>query len=493
MVQETYGDTKLDFSYDDNGNILFISDGTNITTYAYDSANQLTRENNQAAGKTWTWTYDDAGNITAKKEYNYTTSTLGTVLDTIEYAYGNTNWGDMLSSYDGSTVLHYVFSGNLMRDGTWTYAWEHGRELMRMTGSGKTITFEYNADGLRVSKTVDGVVHNYVYSGGKLVQETYGDTKLNFSYDAYGNPYTLTYTKGSNAPVVYHYVLNLQGDVIRLVTDDGITVATYAYDAWGNIIDMDYTYKAVADANPLRYRSYYYDSETGLYYLQSRYYNPKWGRFINADAYASTGQGILGNNMFTYCLNNPIHYTDPFGSCPHDKKFYETGPFAGQFQYNPDCYLCAMHGEFWVYSNGQSYDLTQHERHDFEQMAICTDGSENPYNSNSHQNMTAYSINGQYMDPSLIHYVVAPVGYTGVTNGDLALVIDHQTGNSVYAIIGDRGPKGQFNEVSLSVAWDLGYHWADGSRGPAGEFTILYFPGTNKQWSSVNDLAFYLN
>ena len=153
-VQIVGGDYNITYSYtyDDNGNILFISDGTNITTYAYDSANQLTRENNQAAGKTWTWTYDDAGNITAKKEYNYTTGTLGTVLDTIEYTYGNTNWGDMLTGYGDNTIRNLIFSGNPFMDGTWTYAWEHGRELMRMTGSGKTITFEYNADGLRVSK-----------------------------------------------------------------------------------------------------------------------------------------------------------------------------------------------------------------------------------------------------------------------------------------------------------------------------------------------------
>ena len=316
-VQVVGGDYNITYSYtyDDNGNILSISDGTNTTSYVYDSANQLTRENNQAAGKTWIWTYDDAGNITAKKEYNYTTGTLGTALDTIEYAYGNTNWGDMLRSYDGNSVMHYVFSGNLMRDGTWTYAWEHGRELMRMTGSGKTITFEYNADGLRVSKTVDGVVHNYVYSGGKLVQETYGNTKLDFSYDAYGNPYTFTYSDGTIS-FVYHYVLNLQGDVVRLVTDDGITVATYAYDAWGNIIDMDYTYKAVADANPLRYRGYYYDRETGLYYLQSRYYNPKWGRFINADDidYLGADGSLLSYNLFAYCMNNPVNRFDVNGN-----------------------------------------------------------------------------------------------------------------------------------------------------------------------------------
>ncbi len=122
-----------------------------------------------------------------------------------------------------------------------------------MTVLDKTISFEYNADGLRIKKTVDGVVHNYVYSGGKLVEETYGDTKLNFSYDANGNPYTFSYTKGDKAPSVYHYVLNLQGDVVRIVTNKGVTRVTYEYDAWGNITNMTYTNKTLADANPIPY------------------------------------------------------------------------------------------------------------------------------------------------------------------------------------------------------------------------------------------------
>ena len=197
--------------------------------------------------------------------------------------------------------------------------------------------------------------------------------------------------------------------------------------------------------------------------------------------------------MFAYCANNPVSYSDPAGACPHDCKFYSNGPFAGQFQFNPDCQLCAIHGEFWVVDcNGQQYDLAQYNRHDFEQMAICTDGGEDSYNSKTHQNMTAYSINGQYLDPSLIYYVVAPVGYEGIKNGDLALVIDHQTGNALFAVVGDRGPAGKFNEVSLSVAWDLGYTWADGSCGPLGKFTILYFSGTRNQWHSTNELADYL-
>ena len=162
-----------------------------------------------------------------------------------------------------------------------------------------------------------------VYNGGTLMQmviETTVDDgasvteTLSFSYDANGNPYTFSYTKGDNSPSVYHYVLNLQGDVVRIVTNKGVTRVTYEYDAWGNITNMTYTNKTLADANPLRYRGYYYDQETGLYYLQSRYYNPQRGRFINADSYISTGQGILGNNMFAYCRNNPVIRKDTSGT-----------------------------------------------------------------------------------------------------------------------------------------------------------------------------------
>ena len=186
-----------------------------------------------------------------------------------------------------------------------------------MTSSDKTLSFEYNADGLRIKKTVDGVVHNYVYSGGKLVEETYGDTKLNFSYDANGNPYTFSYTKGNNSPSVYHYVLNLQGDVVRIVTNKGVTRVTYEYDAWGNITNMEYTNETLANANPLRYRGYYYDQETGFYYVSSRYYDPEIGRWINADSViAGVGGSIQGYNMFAYCFNNPVNMSDSSGHWP---------------------------------------------------------------------------------------------------------------------------------------------------------------------------------
>lgn len=110
---------------------------------------------------------------------------------------------------------------------------------------------------------------------------------------------------------VYYYITNAQGDVIRLTNTNGETAARYQYDPYGNIIDSAGSH---VDINPLRYRGYYYDSETNLYYLQSRYYDPNIGRFINADEYPSTGQGLLGNNMFAYCLNNPANFIDPEGN-----------------------------------------------------------------------------------------------------------------------------------------------------------------------------------
>ena len=151
------------------------------------------------------------------------------------------------------------------------------------------------------------------WPSGKLLREviTTGEgatattQTLDFFYDANGTPLAL---KVSDA--TYYYVTNLQGDVIQLVDSTGTAVAAYEYDPYGNIVFQSGN---LADLNPLRYRGYYYDAETGFYYLQSRYYDPKIGRFINADSYASTGDGLIGVNMFAYCGNDPINYGDPSG------------------------------------------------------------------------------------------------------------------------------------------------------------------------------------
>ena len=158
---------------------------------------------------------------------------------------------------------------------------------------------------------------NYQY---KLLRETISDgttTKtLDFNYDNVGMPYSLIYNNGTTT-ATYYYITNLQVDVMYLVDANGVQVAAYDYDPYGKVITST---GDLAEINPLRYRGYYYDSETGFYYLQSRYYDPEICRFINADSYASTGDGFTGLNMFAYCNNNPANRIDPDG---HDSYVWE--------------------------------------------------------------------------------------------------------------------------------------------------------------------------
>ena len=133
-----------------------------------------------------------------------------------------------------------------------------------------------------------------------------------FFYNANGTPIAMRQSAvGSTNYTIYYYITNLQGDVIRLVNHRGETAAYYRYDPYGKVIEASGSH---ANINPLRYRGYYYDVETGLYYLQSRYYDPQVGRFINADKYPATGQGLIGNNMFAYCGNSPIARADTEGT-----------------------------------------------------------------------------------------------------------------------------------------------------------------------------------
>ena len=185
--------------------------------------------------------------------------------------------------------------------------------------------------------------HEYLTLNGKVVYEKIGEGSsakiMIFSNDALGRPFAVKYSKNNGTKFTnYFYALNQQGDVVKIfrpvaVTDatgnttgyTEKTYATYTYDAWGkligitnsagtSIINKQTTSTSLANLNPLRYRGYYYDNETGFYYLQSRYYDPVNHRFINADIYSSTGQGFVGTNMFAYCLNNPINCIDSEGT-----------------------------------------------------------------------------------------------------------------------------------------------------------------------------------
>ena len=162
---------------------------------------------------------------------------------------------------------------------------------------------------------IQTVTHEYLTLNGKVARETIKTNNsltavLDFIYDESGKPFALKYSTDGATFDTYYYVLNLQGDVVKLIQANGHVVAQYTYDAWGNLLDSGGN---LAEVNPLRYRGYYYDSETGFYYLQSRYYDPVNRRFINADSYQSTGQGFVGTNMFAYCNNNPITAIDESG------------------------------------------------------------------------------------------------------------------------------------------------------------------------------------
>ncbi|MGN0448037.1 MAG: RHS repeat-associated core domain-containing protein, partial [Acutalibacteraceae bacterium] len=201
----------------------------------------------------------------------------------------DTAWKDKLTSYDGQSIT-YDEIGNptdyMGADMTWL-----GRQMMTYSKNGTNISYTYDSDGLRTSKTVNGVKHNYYYVDGQLRYEKNGDSyEIYYTYDADGRPVLAT-KRDLVAKKNYQYYLitNTRGDVIETRNGDGNVNARFVYDAWGKLI-------AVTDANgnalsqnsfayqiSLKYRGYVYDNETGLYYLQSRYYDPEVGRFINAD------------------------------------------------------------------------------------------------------------------------------------------------------------------------------------------------------------------
>ena len=181
------------------------------------------------------------------------------------------------------------------------------------------IEFLYNADGIRTSKTVNGVEHVYTLNGSQIVSEAWLDRLLIYLYDESGSPIGMQYRTSSYAADVFdtfYFEKNLQGDIIAIYTESGRKILEYTYDAWGNH-SVTWTYLTMetlpAGTNPFRYRGYYYDTDTQLYYLQSRYYNPATGRFINADGCVNANGDLIGFNMYAYCNNNPVMYTDESG------------------------------------------------------------------------------------------------------------------------------------------------------------------------------------
>ena len=260
-------------------------------------------------------------NGTSRKEYAFTTGTLGTATNTKTYSYDDATWGDLLTSINGSAVT-YDAIGNPLTYGGATLTWVNGRSLASFTNTDNSITYTYNDEGIRLSKTVNGVKHTYQLNGSQIVSETWGVHTIFYIYDETGAIAGMRYRTSSYSEGVFDEYLfekNLQGDIVAIYNVSGTKLVSYTYDAWGKVTTTYSNGGASTGAqyNPFLYRGYYYDSEIGLYYLNSRYYDPSTGRFISADGeLAGAGGDLRGYNLFAYCFNNPVNMDDPYGQWP---------------------------------------------------------------------------------------------------------------------------------------------------------------------------------
>ena len=315
-------DAAYSYTYDDVGNITGITQGTTSISYVYDTANRLIRENNQVTNQTIVYDYENElwGNIRSRKIYAYTTIATDQLLaqtptSTVNYAYTNSAWGDQLTDYNGQTIT-YDSMGNPTSYRGYTFGWR-GKQLVSASNGTNSLTFEYNEDGLRQSKTCNNITTDYYYNGSVLIGMQRGQNKFLFSYDAAGNVVSVKYIT-ANDTNEYYYLRNAQGDIVKLIDANGTTVVEYTYDTWGKKVSTTGSLAgSLGLIQPFRYRGYVYDWETGFYYLQSRYYDPTTGRFISADVMLSTGQGVLGYSSFAYCNDNPVNAIDKEGTWLH--------------------------------------------------------------------------------------------------------------------------------------------------------------------------------
>ena len=327
------------YEYDSLGNITSIYDSSKTTTYKYDALNQLVRADNPYENKTHIYTYEN-GNITEDKVYEYTTGNLPEYPESkTQYLYENATWSDILtgvkkSHFDNGVEIiddRYSISsdtiGNITNLNGSEYSWL-GRQLQSVSNSDNSnTTYSYNADGQRIAKVVNsanGDEYNYGYyyngdilAGYKLVitKSDGSSTTHNvaFMYDENGEAFGFNYNGND-----YYYVRNAQNDVVRIVDSANETVVSYQYDSWGKLLSCEDTSEndIVSFINPYTYRGYYYDSDTEMYFLKSRYYNPELCRFISADdsdILFCTPDDITDKNLFSYCDNNPICRVDTDG------------------------------------------------------------------------------------------------------------------------------------------------------------------------------------
>jgi RHS repeat-associated protein len=315
---------------------------------------QLVRENNQALDKTFIYCYDNIGNITSVKTYAYTTAATPTGTYTEKsYTYDPAN-KDRLTGFNGNSITYNSLGRPQYYDNkTWT--WTKGKLTRIHRGSSgqpgslyADCKFTYDAYGRRLSKSYaydpnTSLTSDYSYTynttynydnRGRLVREyciekyisgTTNTRDITYLYDEAGIIGAIQ--TFNSVTETFYFDRNIKGDVIALYNSSGTKVASYSYDSWGNCTVKTIVVNNFSSYNPIRYRGYYYDRETGLYYLNARYYNPEWRRFISPDdtSYLDP-ENVNGLNLYAYCYNDPVNYADPSGN---DSKWWDCLLVAG--------------------------------------------------------------------------------------------------------------------------------------------------------------------
>ena len=304
------GNNSFKYKYDKINNItdIYYNDSL-VNHYEYDNLNQLVSDYNYLNNIKTEYSYNNAGNVTSKTKRDISTNII---INTDLFEYTNTIWEDLLTKYNNE-VISYDSIGNPTAIGNKTLSWENGRDLASFSSNNLNVTYKYDSDGLRNEKVVNNEKTEYYLENGLIIFEKTNGNIIHYLYDGNG----IIGLKNNNN--TYYYQKNLQGDIIGIMDSNNQLLVKYEYDSYGNVLSIrDSNNQIISDPsnigiiNPFRYRGYYYDKETDLYYLNYRYYNPKWGRFINPDD--GITNDINGTNLFLYCGNNPISRTDLVGN-----------------------------------------------------------------------------------------------------------------------------------------------------------------------------------
>lgn len=316
------GNRAESYTYDACGNVETMversADGSERKIrYYYDALNQLVREDNQKQNQTICYTYDVSGNMVRRDEYRYTENPMITEApwksDTFDYQTGG--WRDQLRFYNGQAIT-YDAMGNPLQYLGMQMEWEKGHQLNHITGAGLDMYCMYNDSGKRIRKTVNGVTTDFYLDGSAILMQTPSDgSRIDFFYDDKGNVFAMKYQNE-----MYFYRKNLFGDILGILDSHGTELVKYEYNSWGKLLNLtDYSSNGLGRRNPFRFKGYYYDEELGMYYLNSRYYDPEVGRFISPDTtdILEVQDDLYDKNLYAYCDNNPVMRIDSSGAVWH--------------------------------------------------------------------------------------------------------------------------------------------------------------------------------